>query len=52
MREGTKVGLTFGILLVLMMLAVERIGWRRVAVIWGLLFAGSLVIKLFRLVFP
>jgi hypothetical protein len=51
MREDRKVGLGAGLLLFAMMLSVELIGWKRVTVIWLLLFAGSLVIKLFRLVF-
>ena len=50
MSEDRKVGLTFGLLLVAMMIAVDQIGWQRVATIWALLFTGSLVIKLFRLV--
>lgn len=52
MREDRKAGLTFGIILFAMMIAVELIGWQRVVVIWTLLFTGSLVIKLVRLVLP
>lgn len=52
MREDRKVGLTFGIMMAAMMVAVEVIGWQRVAVFWLVLFAGSLVIKLVRLVLP
>lgn len=50
MREDRKVGLTFGIILFAMMIAVELIGWQRVVVLWALLFAGSVVVKLVRLV--
>ena len=52
MSEDRKVGLTFGIMLALMMLAVELIGWKRTTAIWLALFAGSLVIKLVRTVLP
>ena len=52
MSEDRKVGLTFGLLMVAMMIAVEVIGWQRVAAFWLVLFVGSLVIKLVRLVLP
>lgn len=52
MREDRKIGLTFGVLLALMMLAVELVGWKRAVLLWALLFAGSLVVKLIRLVLP
>jgi len=48
MSEDRKVGLTFGLILVALMIAVDRIGWQRVVVIWALLFTGSLAIKLLR----
>lgn len=49
MRDDRKVGRTFGVMLALMMLAVELIGWKRITVLWMALLAGSLVIKLIRL---
>jgi hypothetical protein len=51
MREERKTGLAFGIILAVMMVAVELIGWQRVVVIWALLFVGSLVIKIVRVAF-
>ena len=51
MREDRKVGLTLGAMLFAMMVAVEMIGWQRAVVLWLLLFAGSLLVKLERLVF-
>ena len=51
MREDRKVSFGAGLILFVMMVSVELIGWKRVTVIWLLLFAGSLVIKLVRVVF-
>jgi hypothetical protein len=51
MREDRKVSFGAGLILFVMMVSVELIGWRRVTMIWLLLFAGSLVIKLVRVVF-
>ena len=51
MREDRKVAFGAGLILFAMMVSVELIGWKRVAVIWLLLFAGSLLVKLVRLVF-
>ena len=51
MREERKVGLTMGLFLLAMMFAVEWVGWKRVVVLWGLLFLGSIIIKIIRLVF-
>ena len=51
MREDRKVSFGAGLILFVMMVSVELIGWKRVTVIWLLLFAGSLVIKLYRWVF-
>ena len=51
MRDDRKVAFGAGLILFAMMVSVELIGWKRVTVIWLLLFAGSLVIKLVRVVF-
>ena len=51
MREDRKVSFGASLILFVMMVSVELIGWKRVTVIWLLLFAGSLVIKLVRVVF-
>ena len=51
MREDRKASLSLAVILLAMMVSVELIGWKRVAVIWLLVFAGSLVIKLVRVVF-
>ena len=51
MRENRKVSFGAGLILFVMMVSVELIGWQRAVVLWLLLFAGSLVIKLVRVVF-
>ena len=48
MRKEPHLALSFAILFAAMLLVGEWIGWRRIAVLWILLFAGSLIFKLFR----
>lgn len=48
MRKEPHLALSFALLFAAMLLVGEWIGWRRIAVLWILLFAGSLIFKLFR----
>ena len=43
-----RLGLSFAILFAAMLLVGELIGWPRIAVLWVLLFVGSLIFKLLR----
>lgn len=48
MRKEPHLALSFAILLAATLLVGEWIGWRRIAVLWVLLFVGSFILKLFR----
>ena len=43
-----RLALSFALLFAAMLLLGEWIGWRRIAVLWVLLFVGSLIFKLLR----
>jgi len=47
-RNEPRLGVGFALLFAAILLAGELIGWRKIAVLWVLLFIGTLVVKLFR----